>query len=109
VIKVKTKEQYFKEAREEAKKEAEEREEKWTQEIMEEIKEWDSDKLEDEYLKLRLSRISYHNPVSAGMIWDIFKSECRFCGLEYIYGHENCCDDCWDRNKNKTLEELDNE
>ena len=107
---MKTKEQYFKDEIEKEKIKSKERELKWTQEIMEEIKDWDTDKLEDKYVKLRLARISYHNPVSSGMAWKYFHEECRFCDLEYIQGkHEDCCDDCWDKNKDKTLEELDNE
>lgn len=104
---MKTEKQFYKEEREKAKKEAEERELKWRNKILEEISEWDHEKLKEEYVQTRLTRISYHNPVTSGMIWDMFKDECRFCGLEYIYGHENCCDDCWDKNKGKTLEELE--
>lgn len=106
---MKTKEQYFKDEKEEAKKRAEERKVKWTQEILEEIKDWEIGKLIEEYIKVRLSRISYSSPVSAWVMWDMLKEECRFCDFEYIYGHENCCDDCWDKNKGKTLEELDND
>jgi len=104
-----TAEEYFKQEREKAEIKAKEREEKWTKEIMEEIKEWDSDKLEDEYIKLRLSRISYYDPITPGMAWDLFHEECRFCGLEYIQGeHNDCCDDCWEENKDKTLSDLEN-
>ena len=39
--------------------------------------------------------------------WDAFCETCRFCGLEYIGDHSNCCDECWEDNKNKTLEELE--
>ena len=104
---MKTKEQYFAEAEAETKKENEERERKWRKEILGKIYGWDFEKLKEAYVKIKMARISYYNPVSAGMIWDMFKSECRFCGLEYIYGHEDCCDDCWDKNKTKTLEELE--
>ncbi len=105
---LKTKAQYFKEEYEKEKIEAEERKLKWTQEIMREINEWDTDKLVDEYIKLRLARISYHNPITAGMGWKYFHEECRFCGLKYISGeHDDCCDNCWDKNKNKTLKELE--
>ena len=106
---MKTKEQYFKEAKEAERLEDEEREVKWHNEILEKIKDWDREKLKEEYVRSRLARISYSNPFPIGVSWDIFKSECRFCGFEYIYGHETCCDDCWDKNKNKTLEELDND
>ena len=103
---MKTKEQYYADEEVRLKKESEERQLKWTQEIMEEIKEWDSDKLEDEYIKCRLARISYSGGISFG--WKYLHDDCRFCGLEYVYGkHDDCCDDCWDKNKNKTLEELE--
>lgn len=104
---MKTKEQFFREEREERKRKSIERRVKWRNEILEEIFTWTYRKLQEEYVKVRLARISYHSPISAGMAWDIFKNECRFCDLEYIYGHENCCDDCWDKNKSKTLEELE--
>ena len=106
---MKTKEQYFKEARERREAKHKAWEEEFTNEIMEEIKEWDSDKLEEEYIKCRLARVSYSGSFSAGLLWDWSKEECRFCGLEYIQGHETCCDNCWDKNKDKTLEELDND
>ena len=104
---MKTKEQYFKEEREKEKIEAEERRVKWRNEILEEIKDWDHEKLKKEYVQTRLARISYHNPISSGMAWKWFHEECRFCGLEYVQGHETCCDNCWDKNKGKTLEELE--
>ena len=106
---MKTKEEYFKDEAEKEHRKTEEFKEKLTREILEEIKGWDSDKLKEEYTKCRLSRISYGGSISAGWMWSWSKEECRFCGLEYIYGHEHCCDDCWDKNKGKTLEELDNE
>ena len=106
---MKTEEQYFKEAREREEKEAKKRERKWRNKIIDEISGWIYEKLKHEYIKLRLSKISYYNPASAGLVWSIFKSECMFCGLEYIYGHENCCDGCWEENKDKTLAELDDD
>ena len=107
---MKTKEQYFAECREREKIASEERREKWTQEIMEELKEWDSDKLEEEYIKCRLGRISYGGSISPSILWDFSHEECVFCGVEYIQGaHESCCDDCWEKNKDKTLEEIENE
>jgi len=104
---MKTEEEYFKDAYEEEKKEAEERKLKWRNDILEKISEWDFEKLKEEYVKSDLARIRYHNPITVGFIWDTFKDECRFCSLEYIYGHETCCDDCWDKNKGKTLAELE--
>ncbi len=107
---MKTEEQYFKEEVEKEKKEAKQRERKSRQKISDEISGWIYEKLKEEYIKLRLTRILYYNPITVGMAWDMFKSECRFCGLEYIQGeHEDCCDDCWEKNKGKTLEELKNE
>ena len=107
---MKTEEEYFKDAREEQIKEAQERRVKWRAEIEEEIKDWDTDKLIEEYIKSRLARISYHNPANAGILWDMFHSQCTFCALEFMYGdHEDCCDDCWEKNKDKTLEEIENE
>lgn len=105
---MKTKEQYFEAEAEKEKIARAERKVKWTQEIMEEIKEWDSDKLEEEYIKQRLARISYGGSISSGTLWKWSHEECRFCGLEYIQGaHNDCCDNCWEENKGKTLEELD--
>ena len=106
---MKTKEQYFKEQKEIAKKKAKERREKWRNEILEEIKDWDYEKLKEEYVTKYLARISYSGPLSSGLMWKYNHEDCRFCGLEYIYGHENCCDDCFEKNKHKTLEELDND
>ena len=63
-------------------------------------------KLKEEYIKVRLSRIVYAPGISDGMLWDWSKDECRFCDLEYVGEHINCCDDCWEDHKNKTLEEL---
>jgi len=103
-----TKKQYFEEYREKEKRKSIERKIEWRNEILEETKDWSYLKLKEEYVKCRLSRISYHSPISAGLIWDWSFEECRFCGLEYIQGrHEVCCDDCWDKNKDKTLEELE--
>ncbi len=105
---MKTKEQYFKDEEEAEKIRSAEREEKWTQEIKEEIKDWDFDKLKEKYIQARLARISYYNPVSAGMGWEYFHEICRFCGLKYIQGaHDECCDNCWEENKGKTLAELE--
>ena len=106
---MKTKEQYFKEAREEEIKDWDEKEEKQRQKYLEEIKDWDIEKLRKDYVEVQLARTIWAPGISPGTIWDLFKDECRFCGFEYIYGHETCCDDCWDKNKNKTLEELDND
>ena len=106
---MKTEDQYFKDAYDKEKKEAAERKVKWRNDILLEISEWDFEKLKEEYVQTRLARISYHNPISEGMVWDIFKDECCVCDLEYIYGHENYCDDCWEKNKDKTLDEIENE
>lgn len=107
---MKTKEQYFKDIKEEAKKRSEERRLKWAKEIAEEIKGWSIKKLEDEYIKVRLSKISYGGFTPSGTIWKHIHDECRFCGLEYTQGkHDDCCDDCFEENKGKTLEELENE
>ena len=39
--------------------------------------------------------------------WEYIREECRFCDVEYIEGKYNkCCDNCFEENKNKTLEEL---
>ena len=105
---MKTKEQFFEEAIKEAKIEAKERERKWRNEIIDEISGWMYHKLKEEYIKLRLARISYSNPITSGMTWKYFHDECRFCGLEYISGeHDECCDNCWEGNKGKTLEDLE--
>ena len=105
---MKTEEEYFKDVREKRIKEDKERRLKYRKEIFEEIREWDIGKLQEEYVQTRLGRISFCSPNFGGMMWDWCKEECRFCGLEYVQGeHEDCCDDCWDKNKDKTLEELD--
>ena len=106
---LKTEKQYFKEAREEAKKDREEREEKQRQKYLEEIKDWDIEKLRENYVNVQLARTIWAPGISSGTIWDLCKDECCVCGLEYIYGHENYCDDCFEKNKHKTLEELENE
>ena len=105
---MKTREEYIKDEAEKEKIKSEERKVKWTQEILEEIKGWSIKKLEERIVKLRLSKISYYNPVSMGTAWKYFHDKCRFCGLKYIEGkHDDCCDDCWNENKSKTLEELE--
>lgn len=106
---MKTKKEYFRDAYENERRESVERKVKWRNEILEEINGWSYTKLKEEYINLRLAKISYYNPFPSGTVWNIFKEECRFCGMEYIYGHETCCDDCWKKNKSKTLEELNNE
>jgi len=104
---MKTREEYIKDEAEKEKIKSEERKVKWTQEIMEEIKGWSIKELEEEIVKQRLARISFSPGFPVGVIWDFCKEECRFCGLEYVEGkHDDCCDDCWDENKDKTLEEL---
>jgi len=105
---MKTKEQYFKEAKEQEKIKAKERERKWRNEITDEIFGWMYHKLKEEYIKLRLSRISYSSPISSIIVWKYCHEECRFCDLEYIQGeHDECCDNCWEENKDKTLSELE--
>lgn len=104
---MKTKEQYFAEAKEEAKRKDIERRVKWRNEILEEISKWNYVKLKEEYIKSRLSRISYGGSISSGTLWRYAHDECRFCGLEYVEGkHDDCCDDCFEENKDKTLAEL---
>ena len=100
---MKTKEEYFRDAEEERRRKSAERKVKWCKEINDEIFTWSYKKLKEEYIKCRLSRISYGGPVSSG-IWDWSKEECRFCGLEYVEGaHDDCCDDCFEGNKNKIV------
>ena len=92
---MKTKEEYFADCREEEKRKDIERQLKWRNEILEEITEWSYVKLKEEYIKVRLSRISYGGSFAPGMMWDWCKEECRFCDLEYIQGrHDSCCDNC---------------
>lgn len=106
---MKTKKEYFRDAYENERRESVERKVKYSNEILKEISGWMYHKLKEEYINLRLAKVSYYNPIPPGTLWNIFKEECRFCDMEYIYGHDNCCDDCWEKNKGKTLEELDNE
>lgn len=102
---MKTKEQYYKEQEEIAKRKAIERKIKWRNEVSEEIREWSYVKLREEYIKCRLSRISYSGGISIG--WKYIHDDCRFCGLEYTQGkYDDCCDDCFEENKDKTLAEL---
>ena len=102
---MKTKEQYYTDEEERLEKESKERRLKWRNEILEEIKGWSIKELEEGIVKCRLSRISYSGGISIG--WKHIHETCRFCGLEYVQGkHDDCCDNCWEDNKDKTLEEL---
>ena len=91
---MKTKEQYFKACREEEEEKKKVREEKYRNETLIEISDWSIEKLKEEYVKISLSKISFYDPFSSGMLWDWLKEECRFCDLEYVEGkHNDCCDE----------------
>ena len=103
-----TKEQFFKDYYDREERERKKKVEKQRNEIVEEISEWDFEKLKEEYIGERLAHISYYSPNVSGWTWDYFHDECRFCGLEYINGeHDNCGNNCWEDNKGKTLEDLE--
>lgn len=105
---MRTKAEYFKDVQEKQEKDERESRIKYRNEILEEIKDFDFEKLKEAYINVKLSKISYHSFGNGSMMWDWHKEDCRFCGTEYIYGkHEECCDECWEKNKGKTLEEIE--
>lgn len=99
---MKTKKQYFKESEREMKRSRMEYNKKIAKEI---------DEMSTTELKWTLFDKWHHILIYSRhdeMIWDMAHEECRFCGVEYIRGrHEDCCDDCFEKNKGKSLEELE--
>lgn len=101
--------EFCEEEEERRRKEEEEEEDKYKNDLLEEISEWDIDKLKEEYINCKLSRVSYNHGLPIGTLWDFCSEKCKFCDLEYVGGkHNNCCDNCWEKYKDKTLEEMEN-
>lgn len=107
---MKNRKQFIAEQLEKNRIEFEKREERQRKKYYDEIKDWDMEKLKEEVVNVWSAHTSWAGGISAGEMWDMFHDECRFCGLKYIGGdHTNCCDNCWEDNKNKTLEDLQND
>lgn len=87
-----TKEQFFEEHKKEQAIKRKEMEEKCKNEILQEISDWDFEKLKEEYVRVRLSKISYNYGMPAYSMWKMFKHECIICSLEYAFGkHDQYC------------------
>ena len=103
-----TKEEFFKSEEEEYERELKKMKEKHKKELQEELIGLTLPEVKEMYINTRLAQTSFYIPNVSSMTWKYLHDECRFCGLEYIGGeHEHCCDNCWEENKNKTLEELE--